>query len=181
MSPLSESAQSELLTLCRNSLKEFLKQGTKDCHESNSPELLERRGVFVTLRRHGELRGCIGVPEPVSPLFQAAQECALSAARLDPRFSPMTEVELPDVKVEISVLSPLETIESIDSIVIGVHGLLLNHQGRRGLLLPQVPVEHGWDRERFLEQLCRKAHLPATAWREGAKIQRFSAFVFGEE
>jgi uncharacterized protein (TIGR00296 family) len=93
----------------------------------------------------------------------------------------MTEVELPDVKVEISVLSPLETVESIDSIVIGVHGLLLNHQGRRGLFLPQVPVEHGWDRERFLEQLCRKAHLPATAWREGAKIQRFSAFVFGEK
>jgi uncharacterized protein (TIGR00296 family) len=93
----------------------------------------------------------------------------------------MTEVELPDVKVEISVLSPLETVESIDSIVIGVHGLLLNHQGRRGLLLPQVPVEHGWDREGFLEQLCRKAHLPATAWSEGAKIQRFSAFVFGEK
>ncbi len=110
MFPLSESAQSELLTLCRNSLQEFLKHGTKNCQESNSPELLERRGVFVTLHTHGELRGCIGVPEPVSPLFQAAQECALSAARSDPRFSPMTEVELPDVKVEISVLSPLEAI-----------------------------------------------------------------------
>lgn len=181
MSPLSESAQSELLTLCRNSLEEFLKHGTKHCRESTSPELLERRGVFVTLRTDGELRGCIGVPEPVSPLFQAAQECAMSAARFDPRFFPMTEAELPGVKVEISVLSPLEFMESIDSIVIGVHGLLLNHQGRRGLLLPQVPVEHGWDREEFLEQLCRKAHLPATAWKEGAKIQRFSAFVFGEE
>src|SRR4030095_11106281 len=181
MFPLSEFAQSELLTLSRNCLEEFLEHGSKAIKEADSRELLERRGVFVTLHTRGELRGCIGVPEPVSPLFQAAQECALSAARLDPRFSPMTEVELPEVKVEISVLSPLETIESIDSIVIGVHGLLLNHQGRRGLLLPQVPVEHGWDRERFLEQLCRKAHLPATAWREGAKIQRFSAFVFGEK
>jgi AmmeMemoRadiSam system protein A len=142
---------------------------------------LERRGVFVTLRTHGELRGCIGVPEPVSPLFQAAQECALSAARSDPRFFPITQVELPDVKIEVSVLSPLEAVESIDSVVIGVHGLLLNHQGRRGLLLPQVPVEHGWDRESFLEQLCRKAHLPATAWKEGAMIRRFSAFVFGEK
>jgi AmmeMemoRadiSam system protein A len=181
MSPLSESAQSELLILCRNSLQEFLKQGRKEIKESNSPELLERRGVFVTLHKHGELRGCIGVPEPVSPLFQAAQECALSAARSDPRFSPITEAELPDVRLEISVLSPLEAMENIDSIVIGVHGLLLNHQGQRGLLLPQVPAEHGWDREMFLEQLCRKAHLPATAWKEGAKIQRFSAFVFGEK
>jgi len=181
MSPLSESAQSELLTLCRNSLQEFLKRGRKQIEESTSPELLERRGVFITLHKHAELRGCIGVPEPGSPLFHAAQECALSAARSDPRFSPITEAELPDIKLEISVLSPLEATENIDSIVIGVHGLLLNHQGRRGLLLPQVPAEHGWDREMFLEQLCRKAHLPATAWKEGAKIQRFSAFVFGEK
>jgi AmmeMemoRadiSam system protein A len=181
MFPLSESAQSELLSLCRNRLEEFLKHGRKVLNEANSPELLERRGVFVTLHTHGELRGCIGIPEPASPLFQAAQECALSAARSDPRFSPITEVELPDVQIEISVLTLLEDVDSIDSIVIGVHGLLLNHQGRRGLLLPQVPVEHGWDRETFLEQLCRKAHLPATAWKEGAKIQRFSAFVFGEK
>ena len=181
MFPLSESAQSELLRLSRNCLEELLKHGRKALKESNSPELLERRGVFVTLHMHGELRGCIGVPEPVSPLFQAAQECALSAARSDPRFSPVTEVELPDVQIEISVLSPLEAVEEIDSIVIGVHGLLLNHLGRRGLLLPQVAMERGWDRKTFLEQLCRKAHLPATAWKEGAKIQCFSAFVFGEK
>jgi len=181
MFPLSESAQSELLTLSRNCLEEFLKHGRKTIKEPDSPALLERRGVFVTLHAHGELRGCIGVPEPISPLFQAAQDCALSAARADPRFSPVTAVELPDVQIEISVLSPLEAVEEIDSIVIGVHGLLLNHLGRRGLLLPQVPVEHGWDREKLLEQLCRKARLPATAWKEGATIQRFSAFVFGEK
>jgi AmmeMemoRadiSam system protein A len=181
MFPLSESAQSELLTLSRNCLEDFLKRGRRTIKEPDSPELLERRGVFVSLHRHGELRGCIGVPEPVSPLFQAAQECALSAAGTDPRFSPMTAVELPNVKIEISVLSPLEAVKEIDSIVIGVHGLLLNHLGRRGLLLPQVAVERGWDREQFLEQLCRKAHLPATAWKEGAKIERFSAFVFGEK
>jgi AmmeMemoRadiSam system protein A len=181
MFPLSESAQSELLTLSRNCLEEFLKHRRKAINEPDSPELLERRGVFVTLHTHGELRGCIGVPDPVSPLFHAAQDCALSAARADPRFSPMTAVELPHVQIEISVLSPLEVVEEIDSIVIGVHGLLLNHLGRRGLLLPQVPVEHDWDREKFLEQLCRKARLPATAWKEGAKIQRFSALVFGEK
>jgi uncharacterized protein len=181
MFPLSESAQSELLKLSRNCLEEFLKDGRKAIKEPDSPELLEWRGVFVTLHSHGDLRGCIGVPEPVSPLFQAAQECALSAARADPRFRPMTAVELPDLQIEISVLSPLETVQEIDSIVIGVHGLLLTHLGRRGLLLPQVAVGRGWDREQFLEQLCRKAHLPTTAWKEGAKIQRFSALVFSEK
>ena len=181
MFPLSDSAQSELLKLARNCLEEFLKHGRKTIKEPDSSELLEQRGVFVTLHTLGELRGCIGVPEPVSRLFQAAQECALSAARADPRFHPMTAVELPDLLIEISVLSPMEVVEEIDSIVIGEHGLLLNHLGRRGLLLPQVAVERGWDREQFLEQLCRKAHLPTTAWKEGAKIQRFSALVFSEK
>jgi len=181
MFPLSESAQSELLTLCRSCLEQFLKHGRKTTKEPGSPELLERRGVFVTLHRDGELRGCIGVPEPVSPLFQAAQDCALSAARTDPRFPPVTASELPDLQIEISVLSPLEAVEEIGSIVLGVHGLLLKHLGRRGLLLPQVAVERGWDREQFLAQLCRKAHLPATAWKECAAIERFSAFVFGEK
>lgn len=181
MFPLSDSAQSELLKLTRNCLEEFLKHGRKTIKEPVSPELLGRRGVFVTLHMQGELRGCIGVPEPASPLFQAAQECALAAARADPRFSPMTAAELSEVHIEISVLSPLEVVEEIDSIVIGTHGLLLNHLGCRGLLLPQVALEHGWDREQFLNQLCRKARLPITAWREGAKIQRFSALVFSEK
>ena len=181
MFPLSESAQSELLRLSRNCLEEFLNQGQKAIKEPDSSELRERSGVFVTLYTLGELRGCIGVAEPASPLFQAAQECALSAARADPRFPPMTAVELPDLQIEISVLSPLETVQEFDSIVVGVDGLLLNHLGRRGLLLPQVAVERGWDREQFLEQLCRKAHLPTTAWKEGARIQRFSAFVFSEQ
>jgi AmmeMemoRadiSam system protein A len=181
MFPLSEFAQSELLTLSRKCLEELLEHGRKTIKEPDSRELLERRGVFVTLHTQGELRGCIGVPDPVSPLFQAAQECTMSAARADPRFPPMTAVELPDLQIEISVLSPLETVQDLDSIVIGVHGLLLNHLGRRGLLLPQVAVEQGWDRERFLEQLCRKARLPATTWKEGATIQRFSALVFSEK
>lgn len=181
MFPLSEPAQTELLRLCRNCLEEFLKHGRKMIEKPGSSELLERRGVFVTLFKHGELRGCIGLPEPASPLFQAAQECTLSAAGADPRFLPVTAAELFDLEIEISVLSPLEMVKEIDSIVVGEHGLLLNHLGRRGLLLPQVAVEHGWDREEFLEQLCRKAHLPPTAWKEGSTIQRFSAFVFGEK
>jgi len=178
---LSEFAQSELLKLSRHCLEEFLKEGKKIIQEPDSPELLECRGVFVTLYTDAELRGCIGVPEPLSPLFQAAQECTLSAAKADPRFFPVAAADLPDLQIEISVLSPLEEVESIDSIVIGVHGLLLQHRGRRGLLLPQVAVEHAWDREQFLEQLCKKARLPAGTWKQGAKIERFSALVFSEK
>ncbi|MCI0418416.1 MAG: AmmeMemoRadiSam system protein A [Acidobacteria bacterium] len=181
MFQLSESAQSELLKLSRLCLEEFLQQGRKTINRAVSPELLESRGVFVTLDAHGELRGCIGVPLPVSPLYQATQKCALSAATADPRFPPLVAAELRDVQIEISVLSPLEAVEEIEAIEIGVHGLLVQHLGRRGLLLPQVAVEQGWDRLQFLEQVCRKAHLPSTAWKEGAQIERFSAFVFREE
>src|SRR5262245_40892351 len=100
---LSESAQSELLKLSRQCLEEFLNHGRKTIQEPDSSELLESRGVFVTLYKEGELRGCIGVPEPVSPLFQAAQECTLSAAKADPRFLPVTDAELPGLQIEISV------------------------------------------------------------------------------
>jgi uncharacterized protein len=178
---LSESSQAELLKLSRHCLEEFLNEGKKTIQEPDSAELLECRGVFVTLYTDAELRGCIGVPEPVSPLFQAAQECTLSAAKADPRFFPVTAADLPGLQIEISVLSPLVEVEAVDSIVIGVHGLLVQHQGKRGLLLPQVAVEHAWDREQFLEQLCRKARLPAGTWKQGAKIERFSALVFSEK
>jgi len=153
MFQLSESAQSELLALSRTCLEEFLKQGRKVIEGTASSELHEFRGVFVTLHRRRQLCGCIGVPEPVYPLFRAVQECTISAATADPRFAPVTAAALPEVRIEISVLSPLEPVGDIDSIVIGKHGLILSDAGRRGLLLPQVPVEHGWDRETFLERV----------------------------
>lgn len=135
-------------------------------------------GAFVTLTRHGDLRGCIGFPEPVYPLHEAVARGGVAAALHDPRFMPVTPAELPEIAIEISVLSPLAPIAPED-VVVGTHGLVIERDRARGLLLPQVPVEWGWDRATFLEQLCRKAGLPAGAWR-GAALYGFTAEVFSE-
>jgi AmmeMemoRadiSam system protein A len=181
MFQLTELAQAELLKLCRNCLEAYLKTGQRRIERPSLPELLEKRGAFVTLHSHGELRGCIGVALAISPLYETAQNCAISAATIDPRFPPLTLSELAEVKIEISVLSLLKEVDALESIEIGVHGLMVNHEGRRGLLLPQVPAEHSWDREQFLRQVCRKAGLPVDAWKAGARIESFTAFVFREE
>jgi AmmeMemoRadiSam system protein A len=177
---LSEPAQAELLKASRDCLETYLKLGLKKIQQTSCAELLEPRGTFVTLYLRGELRGCIGVPVALSPLYEAVQNCSISAATADPRFTPVTLAELAEVRIEISVLSPLELVKSVEDIEIGVHGVLLNHEGRRGLLLPQVATEHGWDREQFLQQVCRKAGLPMDSWQQGATLERFTAFVFGE-
>jgi uncharacterized protein len=139
-------------------------------------------GVFVTLKRPGELRGCIGTLECRRPLVEEIARVAASAAREDPRFPPVTPAELTDLHVEISVLGPLEKIDPADpeAIEIGRHGLVVERGSRRGLLLPQVAPEWGWDREEFLAHTCRKAVLPMDAWRRGADIYRFAADVFGD-
>jgi AmmeMemoRadiSam system protein A len=143
------------------------------------PHLAEPRGAFTTLHINGELRGCIGYVLPVNPLYTTIAETAVAAAFQDPRFNPVTEREARELKVEISVMSPLFPIAP-KQVEVGKHGLLISLDGRRGLLLPQVPVEHGWDAETFLSETCRKAWLPADAWREGANIEAFTAEVFGE-
>ncbi len=145
------------------------------------PELLEPRGAFVTLRRDGELRGCIGYIEAVCPLWETVETCAESAALRDFRFSPVRPEELSSLHIEISVLSPLESIDDPERIQVGQHGIVMSSGGRRGLLLPQVATEYRWDREQFLQHTCQKAGLPADAWKHGAKIEIFSADVFGEE
>ncbi len=144
-----------------------------------SPHLEELRGVFTTLYRGGELRGCVGYALPIVPLYRAVAETAQAAAFNDTRFSPLTREELPQLEISLSILSPLEAIRPED-IEVGRHGLLVSMGGRRGLLLPQVPVEHDWDQITFLEQTCHKAGLPADAWRTGATIQAFVAEVFGD-
>jgi uncharacterized protein (TIGR00296 family) len=117
---------------------------------------------------------------PINPLYAAVIECSMAAATQDPRFPPVTLEELSQIDIEISVLSPMEEVEDIHSIEVGVHGLVISHHGKRGLLLPQVAVEYEWDRERLLRETCRKAGLPVDAWQQGAKIEKFSASVFGE-
>ena len=140
------------------------------------------RGAFVTLHALGDLRGCIGYVESALPLARVVEEVAEKAAFEDPRFPPLTPEEYPAVEVEISVLSPLRQIASPVEVVVGSHGLLLEHGWHRGLLLPQVATEYGWDRTVFLENVARKAGLPATAWKDpSARIFIFTADIIREK
>ena len=149
--------------------------GVKD--ELNRPS-----ACFVSLKIDGQLRGCIGTLEPREPLAAAVRSSAISAATQDPRFPPVTADELDDLHIEISVLSPLRKVDSPDEIIVGVHGVMVAHGMRRGVFLPQVAVEQGWDRDTMLNYLCaHKAGLPADAWRHGADLYVFTAQVFGED
>ncbi len=141
--------------------------------------LQEPRGAFVSLHLRGCLRGCIGLIEAVKPLAETIQEMAYSAAFCDPRFPPLTARESQNIELEISVLSPLRKIKNIDEIQVGVHGLYIRRGSCCGLLLPQVATEYRWDRETFLQQTCRKACLPAMAWKDpDSEIYLFSADIF---
>lgn len=142
--------------------------------------LTQHAGAFVTLSHHGELRGCIGRILADQPVWQVVQQMAVAAAENDPRFEPLSPAELNDLEVEISVLSPLRTINHVDEIEVGKHGLLITKGFHRGLLLPQVATERGWDRATFLDATCEKAGLPAGTWRRGATIEIFSALVFSK-
>ena len=144
-----------------------------------SEHLSEHRGAFTTLHERGELRGCVGYVFPMYSLYRTIAETAVAAAFNDSRFMPVEADELPRLTFEISVLSPIQPIDPED-VEVGRHGLLITYGNRRGLLLPQVPVEHQWDRETFLRQTCIKAGLPADSWEHGAKVEAFTAEVFGE-
>jgi len=179
MLPLSEADQQFLLRLARRALEESVRYDSLPEVEAPPGPLREKCGAFVTLHKMGRLRGCIGYIESLKPLYQTICECAMAAALRDPRFDAVTTEELPILHVEISVLSPLVEITP-DQVEVGRHGLLISRGGQRGVLLPQVPVEWKWNREQFLEETCLKAGLPPDAWRHGAKIQAFTAQVFGE-
>jgi AmmeMemoRadiSam system protein B/AmmeMemoRadiSam system protein A len=141
--------------------------------------LKEKRGAFVSLHKHGQLRGCIGSIQPTKPLHQTVEEMAAAAAFDDPRFESLTSKELKDIELEISVLTPLERIRDIKEIEVGRHGLYIKKGFFSGLLLPQVATDYNWDRLTFLEETCRKAGLPRNAWKEkDAEIYLFSADIF---
>jgi AmmeMemoRadiSam system protein A len=145
-----------------------------------TPHLAEKRGAFTTLYIGTELRGCVGYVFPAASVYQTVAETARAAAFEDTRFPPLTAKELPHLEVHLSVLSLLQPIRA-EEVEVGRHGLLVSLNARRGLLLPQVPVEHGWDRETFLEQTCRKAGLPLDAWHRGAVLEAFTAELFGDK
>jgi AmmeMemoRadiSam system protein A len=148
--------------------------------EPPMPHLAEPRGGFASLYLHGQLRGCVGYVLPKSSVYRTVAETARAAAFEDPRFPPVTLSEASDLEIELSILSQPRPIAA-DAIEIGRHGLLISMHGSRGLLLPQVPIEHHWDRETFLQQTCRKAGLPPDAWQKGARIEAFTAEIFGDK
>ena len=174
----SREERSSLLRLAHNSI-ECAIRAQEITFEAPTPHLAEKRGAFTTLYVRGELRGCVGYVFPVSPLYRTIAETARAAAFEDVRFPPLTAAELPEVEVHLSILSGLQPIRA-EEVQVGRHGLLVSLDARRGLLLPQVPIEHGWDRETFLEQTCRKAGLPLDAWRHGATLEAFTAELFGD-
>jgi AmmeMemoRadiSam system protein A len=168
-----------LLRLAHDSIASLLER--RDISfDSSSAHLSEPRGVFTSLYKSDELRGCVGYVLPAFPLYRAVAETARAAAFDDNRFPPVLTEELPHLQVELSILTPPSPIQP-EEIEIGRHGLLATWHGRRGLLLPQVPVEHEWDRVTFLEQTCRKAGLPLDAWKKGATLHGFTAEIFGEK
>ena len=144
------------------------------------PEALqEKAGAFVTLKKHGELRGCVGYTGAVMPLVETVKRVAVQAAFNDPRFSELDEEEWGDTDVEISVLTPMRKIAAVDEIEVGTHGLYVVQGGKAGLLLPQVATEYEWDAATFLEYTCLKAGLPRDAWKEkDTEIYIFSAEIF---
>jgi uncharacterized protein len=151
------------------------------------PVFVEKRGVFVTITRSGELRGCIGFPYPVLPLQEAITGAARSAALEDPRFSPVTARELDGIRIEVTVLTIPVTLDvppdkRSQGIVVGKHGLIAKGFGRSGLLLPQVATEQGWDASAFLTHTCIKAGLPGSAWtRKEVEILTFEGQIFHEK
>src|ERR1700722_20921061 len=175
----SHDERAQLLRLAHDFIFSVL-GGVDISFESSSPHLAEHRGVFTSLYLRGQLRGCVGYVLPNFPLYRAVAETARAAAFRDTRFAPVTWEEASLLEIELSILSPPQPIRA-EQIEVGRHGLLVSWQGRRGLLLPQVPIEHEWDRTTFLEQICRKAELPVDAWRKGATIEAFTAEVFGEK
>jgi len=178
---LADDEKRELLRIARATLKEHAYSGRIPPGKPHRESLCAPAGVFVSLHADDELRGCIGTVEASRPLYKAVQEMAVAAASRDPRFPPVTEDELEDIVIEISVLGQARTVRGPDDIVVGVDGLCLDHGARRGLLLPQVATEAGWDAATFLAKTCHKASLPDTAWRDPeAVITAFRAQVFSE-
>ncbi len=182
-----------LVKLARHTVENYLETGKINKPPKDTPQkLFEKCGVFVTINtQHGnerELRGCIGYPYPTNPLVEAVIDSAINASTQDPRFEPITLEELDNVVFEVSVLTPPEQVktsnpkEYVKSIKVGEDGLIIERGYHKGLLLPQVPIEWGWQEEEFLCQCCMKAGLPPDSWlTKDAKIYKFRAIIFDEE
>ena len=179
---LSAQFRLKLLRVARQSLENFLKNGNLIQFPTEIPELLEKRAVFVTLRNrdHGDLRGCLGQSKPRYPLIEAVAKTVISSAVDDTRFPSLTLDELPDLLIEINVLSPLAPSKPED-VKIGKHGLMINKGSKGAIFLPEVAVSNGWDLHTFLEELCRKANLSEGSWHDReAELYVFESEAWGE-
>ena len=177
---LSEDEQKELLECARAAVTASVRENRIVEYKPRNSSLLDKKGAFVTLKENGQLRGCIGFIEPDFPLYLTVMQAAVYAALNDPRFDAVRAEEVDELEIEISVLSPLRKITDPTLVQVGKHGLLITSGDRKGLLLPQVPVENGWGREAFLQNACLKAGIPRDSWKSGAEIFVFEALVFHE-
>jgi AmmeMemoRadiSam system protein A len=176
---LNEEEKKTLHHIAKTVIENKVKGKPAPDFKIESPILEENRGAFVTLHKKGELRGCIGYIEGHGPLYKTIEEMAEAAAFRDPRFTPVKEKELPELELEISVLTPLKKIKEVNEIQVGKHGIYIKKGWFSGLLLPQVATEYGWDHLTFLEHTCQKAGLPSNAWKEkDTEIYIFSADIF---
>ena len=177
----NEFSPAERTLLIQIAHKAILAQldGVKISSDAPTSHLTEPRGVFTTVYVDGSLRGCVGNIAPKNSLYEAVIETARSAAFEDSRFPPLSREEAAKIEITLSVLSPLELIDT-EKIEVGKHGLLVSQGSHRGLLLPQVASAQGWDRLTFLEHACRKAGLPVDAWKTGVRIEAFTAEVFAD-
>lgn len=178
---LTPEEKENLLKLARASIEKRLLGETKIEVKTDFPIFNEKRAAFVTLHIHGNLRGCIGQIIATNKLVDTIREMAVSAAFGDPRFPALTKKEYSEIDVEISVLTPIQEIESWKEVKIGVHGIIISKGYYKGLLLPQVATEYGWDNETFISHGCMKAGLPRDEYKRGVKIEIFAANVFGEK
>lgn len=179
---LTNAEKDWLLKIARKSVETAVRDGKLyECSPGGFDALTRARGAFVTLTEHGKLRGCVGYASPMKPLCETVRDVAALAAVRDQRFPPVAAKELDALEYEISVLSPLRPVLDIKQIRLGTDGLVLKRGDSEGLFLPQVPIEEGWDRHAYLEELCGKAGLPPGTWKdEAADLFSFTALVFGE-
>lgn len=178
---ISREDAAEILSLARRSIVDALAGRAIAPHDAADGLLATHRGAFVTLKSDGNLRGCIGLVESSMPLAGTVARMARAAAFEDPRFPPVEDGELPRIEIEVSVLTEPAVVDDVSDIVLGRDGLIVERGGARGLLLPQVPGDWGWDRDEFLSQTCRKAGLAADAWQsDSTRVLRFSADIISE-
>lgn len=178
---LTDNEKTVLLDIAKNAIAAQIKNQKMPEMKIDSENLKSKRGAFVTLKKQGHLRGCIGYIKAYKPLWETVQEMAIAAAFHDPRFPSLKPEEVRQLTFEISVLSPFKRIKDINEIEVGKHGLYMVRGYRSGLLLPQVATEYKWDRETFLQETCYKAGLPLDSWKdEETEIYIFSADYFGD-